>query len=555
MKTEFIEIKNAVLETIRASAEEVLPTTKIKKSGIYMIYVDCFDDEKVIPIYIGQSNDIQKRYKSHYQEILALNRLSYEEYKKYTQSGLYDGAFKSCKIFRYMVEHNCSLSDYHIIPLEYCDESALYEREQFYINVFKSEYFGFNQLNATSLYMEYAKAHDKNGVALRYFNAVKTNALLLKKYWGFGFTVFNYEYAFYKSPLSHIDVECEDVRLALSEANAAILTLSQSAQSEYVTILRDIAQEEREIDSQINSFDKILEPIDAKIDKHKRLIRKKFVDLLNYSPTRGEFEHFIQGMHNDNERKLFNAAMKKQNIRCLAYVRLKKELAELDSLYEERGNILSDVKRRKSEPYEALNQLHRKRMELKAELRLAYLLPHVEFQPFALKDCKRIEAAEENSVLFVASNNGRNSTPEIIAVYSNIGGVAKTYYVQNQTTTQAVDYIERYAYFRSNSFSGKREVYKIIPRNSDTDWEGLICDNHISVLSEYKTGINEFTFVGVELTDIVCVIKELIPLLNANPKAKLNCTESSVLYKMLVASLDKRTYKKLVEYSTDEYST
>lgn len=549
MQTEFVRIKNAVVATIAASVEEVLPTTKIKKSGIYMIYVDCFDDEKIIPIYIGKSTDIQKRYKSHYQEILALNRLSYDEYKKYTQSGLYDGAFKSCKIFRYMVEHNCSLLDYHMIPLEYCDESLLDEREQFYINGFKSEYFGFNQLNATSLYMEYAKARDKNNVALRYFKAVKNNAIFLRKYWGFGFTVFNYEYAFYKSPLSHNETKSEDVQVALSEANAAIVDLSQFAESKYAATSREIAREEKEIYDKIHSFDDLLEPIDAKIDKQKRLIRKKFKELLNYSPTRAEFEHFIEGMYDDDERKLFNAAMKKKNLRFLAYVRLKDELVVLEALDDERGTVLSDVERRKSEQYDILNQLHSKRKALKAELRLAYLLPYIEFHPFSLKDCKRIEIAEENSVLFVASNNGRNSTPEIIAVYSNIGGITKTYYVQNQTTTQAVDYIERYAYFRSNSFFGKREVYKIIPRNSGTHWDGLVCDNHISVLSEYKTGFNEFSFIGIALTDLVSIIKELLPLLIANPKVKLNCTESSnVFYEMLETSLDKRTYKKIAEF-------
>ena len=549
MQTEFEKIKNAVVATIAASVEEVLPSTKIKKSGIYMIYVDCFDDEKTIPIYIGKSTDIQKRYKSHYQEILALNRLSYDEYKKYTHSGLYDGSFKSCKIFRYMVEHNCSLPDYHMIPLEYCDESILDKREQFYINEFKSEYFGFNQLNATSLYMEYAKARDKNDVALRYFNAVKNNAILLKEHWGFGFTVFNYEYAFYKSPLSHMEISSDDVKVALSEANAAIADLSQYAKSEYTVASREITREEKEIYDQIHSFDVLLEPVDAKIDKQKRLIRKKFKELLNYSPTRAEFEHFIEGMYDDDERKLFNAAMKRKNMRFLAYVRLKDELISLEDLYDERGTVLSDVERRKVEKYNILNQLHSKRKALKAELRIAYLLPRIEFQPFALRDCKRIEIIEENTILFVASNNGRNSTPEIVAVYSNIGGITKTYYVQNQTTTQVVDYIERYAYFRSNSLFGKREVYKIIPRNSETHWNGLVCDNHISILSEYKSGINEFSFIGAVLTDLVSIIKELIPILNVNPKVRLNCTESSnVFYEVLETSLDKRTYKKIAEF-------
>ena len=48
-----------------------------------MIYIDGFESNEVLPIYIGKSIDIQKRYKQHYTELLALNRLSYEEYKKY----------------------------------------------------------------------------------------------------------------------------------------------------------------------------------------------------------------------------------------------------------------------------------------------------------------------------------------------------------------------------------------------------------------------------------------------------------------------------------------
>lgn len=80
-------------------------------------------------------------------------------------------------------------------------------------------------------------------------------------------------------------------------------------------------------------------------------------------------------------------------------------------------------------------------------------------------------------------------------------------------------------------------------------WDGLVCDNHISVLSEYKTGLNEFSFIGMVLTDLVSIIKELLPLLNANPKVRINCTESSnVFYEILETSLDKRTYKKIAEF-------
>ena len=545
MQKEFINIKKSVLDTIAASNEEILPTTKIKKSGIYMIYINCFDDEKIIPIYIGQALDVQNRYKNHYQEILSLNRLSYEEYKQYTEDGLYEGKFKSCKIFKYMIEHNCSLCDYHMIPIEYCDESILDEKEQFYINKFKSEYFGFNQLNTTSLYKEYTHNYNNKEIVLRYLTAIKDNALYLKKYWGYGFTIFNYEYAFYKNPLSQNKAKWKETQLILNDANNAILDLSNFANSKYTTKSREITQEEKKVSDQLYSFDSLLNPIDAKISKQKRLIRSKFKELLNYNPTTIEFKNFIEGINDNEKRKLFNTAMKKKGLRFLAYVRLKSELALLESLNNEREKTVQEVIKMKSEKSDILNQLFNERKGLKTELRMECLLPCIEFQPFVLKDCKRFGTIEENSILMVASNNGRSYSPEIIAVYSNISGVSKKYFIHNQTTTQKVSYVEYCTCFRNFSFH--REVFKMIPLTNENH-NFQICEKCISVLSEYKTGINDSSLIGIELTDLNTVIKEFLPLLKTNSNVKLNCTESkSVLNEMLKKSLDKRTYKKIVE--------
>lgn len=97
----FSSIKSDVQWLIRENAhKEITPTTKYKTSGIYMIYIDKFDSETTIPIYIGQSVDMQRRHKEHTQGILALNRLSYEAYKAYFFEGnysLYEGKFKACK--------------------------------------------------------------------------------------------------------------------------------------------------------------------------------------------------------------------------------------------------------------------------------------------------------------------------------------------------------------------------------------------------------------------------------------------------------------------------
>jgi hypothetical protein len=91
-------IRNQVKHLIQENLyREVTPDTKHNNSGIYMIYIDNFISEKIVPIYIGQAKDIQRRYKQHFSEILALNRLSYDEYNKYFFSksqSFYEGISK-----------------------------------------------------------------------------------------------------------------------------------------------------------------------------------------------------------------------------------------------------------------------------------------------------------------------------------------------------------------------------------------------------------------------------------------------------------------------------
>lgn len=65
----FNEIKTEVLNLIKTKTE-VNRFTKINTTGIYMLYVDRFDDDNVLSIYIGKvsKNDksarsFQSRYK------------------------------------------------------------------------------------------------------------------------------------------------------------------------------------------------------------------------------------------------------------------------------------------------------------------------------------------------------------------------------------------------------------------------------------------------------------------------------------------------------------
>ena len=129
-----------------------------------MIYIDNFNDDKVIPIYIGQTGygknrNFQNRYKEHLQEIMALNRLEFNYYKELLLDNFYDGHYKTCKIFQYMVDHSCTLKDFHMIVLEKIEENS--DNIQELLDKMEQKYF--------------------------------------KKYFGYGYTKFNYYHCYPKT--------------------------------------------------------------------------------------------------------------------------------------------------------------------------------------------------------------------------------------------------------------------------------------------------------------------------------------------------------------------
>ena len=58
----FNSIKNKVYELLNnPEKKEVTRDTDYNFSGVYMLYIDDFSDDKILPIYIGQTKDFQKR--------------------------------------------------------------------------------------------------------------------------------------------------------------------------------------------------------------------------------------------------------------------------------------------------------------------------------------------------------------------------------------------------------------------------------------------------------------------------------------------------------------
>ncbi|MBR4891015.1 MAG: hypothetical protein IKU15_07005 [Clostridia bacterium] len=225
----FNQIKKEVIELINTSTKIVTNKSKFTTCGVYMLYVDNFTDDKIIPIYIGQvkkgknSRTFQHRYKEHVTQIMALNRYSYEVYKSNfidnlynkdilgNEYSFYDGKFKSCKIFKYMVEHKCKLSDLKMIILEEIDNELEIDRKELeYINKLHSIFFGFNQLKCVT---EWKKDIDEE----TYYKYVIEDGKGILNYFEYGYTKFNYQKAYFHIESTNYPIELNNVIRALND--------------------------------------------------------------------------------------------------------------------------------------------------------------------------------------------------------------------------------------------------------------------------------------------------------------------------------------------------
>ena len=210
----FEQIRNKVKNLINnRDVEEINNKTDNKNMGIYMIYIDNFNDDRIIPIYIGQTGgknrNFQNRYKEHLQEIMALNRLEYNYYKQLLFDSFYEGHYKACKIFQYMVDHNCTLKDFHMIALEVIDANSenmqeiLDREEQKYFSEYLPAFFGFNQINTVveSNKEFFADIKELKGFTISdkliKYELEDTENLI--KYFGYGYTKFNYYHCYPKA--------------------------------------------------------------------------------------------------------------------------------------------------------------------------------------------------------------------------------------------------------------------------------------------------------------------------------------------------------------------
>lgn len=545
----FDELKHKVNQLIETNLfREVKPTTKYNVSGIYMIYIDNFTSNKIIPVYIGQSKDIQKRYKEHYSEILALNRLSYDEYFNYffsKRSSFYEGNFKSCKIFKFMIENNCTLDDYHMIIVEETEIENLFQKEEEYFQLLLPSFFGFNQLNSflKSQSFGFQSTRLDDTQINEYLDLLIEDVNCIYSYYEYGFTRFNFEHSFPKDISFLLNISesfNKKTSIKFDNVNSKMQNLlkSQTTNFDELQILTENEKKSR------------ISYIVAERDYHDNLklleeeVKKKFKELKFYSEK--AINNFITSINDDTNPKYKEDFYK--------YVNSKKCNLDFyktfDTNIKSINQLLEEYKKKRTSFKVSSELLQTNNQKIKQE-RYKLIFPSSKFNPFALgssnhnilklKINEELNLSNTLHILIYISNNALNKNFEIrkdpfiiridycyIDTYGN--RTERKYYIDNETTkhfSSGIEYFEKNFY---DLWAIRPERFKISSLiNNEID------NSFISVLSEYKHGINDYSLKDKSLTKLSIVIKEIFELVDKNTRFNINATESSkVIEKCIV---------------------
>ncbi|QUW23612.1 excinuclease ABC subunit C [Sporosarcina sp. Marseille-Q4063] len=530
------QVKQLIVEN---NHKEVTLQTKYKSSGIYMIYIDNFTDDKVVPIYIGQSIDIQRRYKQHYSEILALNRLTYDEYERYffsKGSSFYEGSLKSCKIFKYMIENKCTLKDFHMVILDEIEIDKLEEKEQEYFRRLLSSFFGFNQFNSflKSLPFRFSNIQMNEKEINDYLDLFKEDIQGIHDYYNYGFTKFNFEHSM---PTPR---DIDYLLKGKGQWRKETLFKFEKVKSDLYDQNKKYKPDYDEMRPFLDKKDKLYGDyvvarfeFNRALDAFKSDINKEFRKQKLYSEKAKD--NFINSViHEDNSKhkEQFQDYIKSRKCEIDLYRTFQNHIDKVQNNYE--------IKNNKNKPYQEIaNKILDWEVQNRSE-RYKMIFPACQFEPFALgdniKDLPMKISMDDDlfntcHINIYISNNALSRSyirkdPDILRIdycYINDEGkkYEKQYYIENETTkncSYGIGYYEQDFY---SMFAFRPEKFKITSLIDDEQ------DNSfISILAEYKHGINDYTIKDKELVQLTAVFNEIHHLINDETRFEVEVSES-----------------------------
>lgn len=496
MNFDFKNVKTDILDLIK-NKKEVTKYTDYKSGGIYLIYIDNFNSEKIIPAYIGMTHNFQERHKEHIKEILSINRLSKKYYTYAITHKYYEGYYKSCKIFKYLVDNDCTLRNLHMIILEENDdEEKRIKLENFYIDRYMTTYFGFNQLNTISLQQDYLSGGSLSSI---YLNCVEKDIQSVDNCINYGFNRFNYQLAhglferYNNDALSKMKNRIDFVNLLklINEKDEFILEKKKTNNYISYTSKRDCELLSNEI------IDNYFQKNNLKSEDKKKQIIKYL--LFENESDKEEIVRYINRFSNNKNENIF------------------------ESIIKDKGIEISKIKSKIKEYQEKNVEYNKKINEL---LLLIYtdIIPSKEYTSHPLKDFivdKNLSLPDEENVLVLnidVSNHGRRTMsddyPCILKVNylykNNKKTINKEFYIKSSFDNFFED--EDEYYINRNLYNLHAEPFNISKYSKSRNYDT------ISTSMEYFNGINEITLIGKEKYKFIDVVNEIDKLINTDTK-------------------------------------
>ncbi|WP_210367882.1 excinuclease ABC subunit C [Bacillus sp. REN3] len=417
-----------------------------------------------------------------------------------------------------------------MILLEEVEAEELDKKEQEYIQKLNVSFYGFNQLNS---FLAAIKLHHRRDAELSeledYLRLVQEDIKGIYSNYDYGFTRFNLEHSFLKKLTFLLDLneKISDTKL-FKEVNLEIEQLLKHYRLDIQ--IAEIQQLEQK-------WDLLSEPYQVAVDEYKEAfrlladqVREKFKELKYYSEMAfKDFMHSIIKEEKEGFREGFLKYLVKKQCSIDFYQLFDIQIAVLEeklSEKEKRGKPVGD----------AYEKFQERKTGFKHE-RYKMIFPSIHFSPFSLKDREQLaplnieEGVNTCHIQLFISNNGRTGgdyrkDPFIVRFdYCYFDGhgrkVEQQYFIENETTLlslSGIDYIEkdfnRMFVFRPERFS----ISGLIDDEMDNSF--------ISILSEYKHGINDYTLKDKELVRLEEVLDELQQLVDDETVFYLSNTES-----------------------------
>ncbi|HDX9577080.1 TPA: excinuclease ABC subunit C [Bacillus pseudomycoides] len=530
------DIRKQIKDLIQNNSHrEVTFETNHKISGIYMLYIDHFTSDTIVPFYIGQTIDIQKRYGNHLKELMALNRISYEEYREYFfvhNSPYFNGSYKACKIFKYLIENQCTIQDLRMVILEEVDKPYLKEVEQEYFDRLVPAFLGFNQMNTIQEVNLLREVTDET--ISKFLHVLRKDLDNIFQYYKYGYSKFNYENCFPKS-LAFIEKRKEELQGGSVSQYEKVKSDLEKLRNHFPADqpICDIEKCQEFIDAAEEAFERSeVAYKEAVLSLESRLIQK--CEELEIYSTKTPINNFIKSIVTDEKVKFKNY--------FLRYMKSKECQLDFYDLFDEHIQLVEDAlvdRNTKEEQIQIVKNAYDDCLLENSKQEYQLIFPSVPYTRFPLKDqLKGLDFKKSNEqsintceLTFYISNDGvqRNydiyTQPEILRMYysyTNQEGkrIENEYYIENTFTTacqSGIRYILEgfYKYSQVNRFKLSSLV------------DGYFDNSFISLAAEYKHGMNDYTIQDKPLIPLENVFEEIQKVTDEKTTFRIYATESA----------------------------